>query len=162
MRALLFAGLLVALVSGCAPARTPADSARAADATSAATAPASTTSNDATPPVSSTGIPGRTKPAPPMSRPLPPQVEEAPPRGAPKLDTSCRTDADCTVKNVGNCCGAMPACVNTKSPADPAAVQAECARKGVMSACGFKNIQSCSCVAGTCRDAGGDSTPVAQ
>lgn len=36
------------------------------------------------------------------------------------IDRSCRSDADCTVKNVGNCCGAYPACVNVTSPTDPA------------------------------------------
>ena len=100
-------------------------------------------------------------PAPPKSTQLPPEVE-APARGAPTLKTSCRTDADCAVKNVGNCCGAMPACVSKDSPTDPAAVKAECARTGMMSTCGFKDIQACSCVAGTCQDAGGSSSPVAQ
>ena len=27
----------------------------------------------------------------------------------PTLDTSCRVDSDCTVKDVGNCCGTFPA-----------------------------------------------------
>ena len=158
--------LAAALAMGCAAPQSPAAGDR--DTASTAAAPAPTTSADAgemrasqpaapaAPPTSGTGIPGRTKPAPRMSTPLPPEVaDDAPARGAPTLVTSCRTDADCTVKDVGSCCGTMPACVNKASPTDPAAVQAACAREGRMSTCGFREIQACSCVAGTCRDAGG-------
>ena len=94
-----------------------------------------------------------TKPPPKMSRPLPPlQVREA-----PRIDGSCKVDADCAVKNVGNCCGAMPACVNKDSPVDPAAVQSQCAKDGRMGACGFREISSCSCNAGKCEAAGNAS-----
>jgi hypothetical protein len=83
------------------------------------------------------------------------------PAGPVRIDTSCRTDADCTVKNVGNCCGQFPACVNVNSPTDPAGVQAECARSGRMSVCGFREIQGCQCVQGQCQDSGtGLATPV--
>ncbi|WP_425563110.1 hypothetical protein [Luteimonas vadosa] len=68
------------------------------------------------------------------------------------IDYSCRTDSDCTVKNVGNCCGMMPACVNKGSPTDPAAVQAECNKQGVASVCGFREISACSCVSNRCQD----------
>jgi hypothetical protein len=80
--------------------------------------------------------------------PLPPRVLPAP----PEPDRSCRTDADCAVKNVGNCCGEYPACVNKDSPVDPAAVRAQCARQGTMSACGFREISGCSCVQGSCTE----------
>lgn len=79
--------------------------------------------------------------------PLPPQVLDAPVR----IDRSCGTDADCTVKDVGNCCGAAPACVNVDSPTDPKAVQAACAKKGMASICGFKPIDHCQCVEHECR-----------
>ncbi|GAA5071617.1 hypothetical protein [Lysobacter panacisoli] len=69
-----------------------------------------------------------------------------------KLDRSCATDADCTVKNVGNCCGALPSCVNVNSPTDPEGVQRECARSGRMSVCGFKPVEGCQCVKGQCTD----------
>ncbi len=85
----------------------------------------------------------------------PAQTAPAPaslPAGPVKIDHSCRTDADCTVKDVGNCCGAYPACVNVNSPTDPAGVQAECARSGRMSVCGFREIQGCQCVKGQCQD----------
>src|SRR3970282_333600 len=113
--------------------------------------------------------------APPMSDPLPPlraaerDAARAPrtaptpaeiPAGAPvTIDSSCRRDADCTIKNVGNCCGYYPACVNVDSPTDPAAVQAQCAREGRMSVCGFPSISACQCVAGACQ---GDNAPVEQ
>lgn len=99
--------------------------------------------------------------APPMSSPLPPERApesgsgDAPGQvsaGAPvRIDTSCSRDADCVVKDVGNCCGYYPACVNVNSPTDPAAVQAQCAREGTMSICGFPSISGCQCVAGQCQ-----------
>lgn len=78
--------------------------------------------------------------------PLPPQRVPEP----IVLDHSCRTDADCAVKDVGSCCGAFPACVNVDSPADPAAVKAECDRLGHASTCGFREISTCKCVRGSC------------
>lgn len=98
----------------------------------------------------------RSKPAPPMSDPLPAQrVPDPKPaaRGAtPKLDVSCKTDADCAVKNVGNCCGYYPRCVNVNTAVDPKAVQEQCARAGTASVCGFKPVESCECKLGECRD----------
>ncbi|HET6782591.1 MAG TPA: hypothetical protein VFH12_02010 [Pseudoxanthomonas sp.] len=102
---------------------------------------------------------GTTPPAPPEPpRAPPPMSTPLPPREARQevvVDTSCKTNADCAVKNVGNCCGAMPACVNKNSPTDPAAVQAACAAKGMMSVCGFAEISSCQCDNGQCAPAGG-------
>lgn len=96
------------------------------------------------------------RPAPPMSDPLP--AERVPEPGAVvRLDRSCGSDADCAVKNVGNCCGAMPACINKDSPTDPAAVQAECARSGRMSVCGFREISACQCSDGRCEAVGGQA-----
>src|SRR5690554_4880370 len=66
------------------------------------------------------------------------------------LDSSCRVDSDCEVKNVGNCCGYFPACVNKDAQPDPEAVQARCAETGMASVCGFREIQSCSCVENRC------------
>jgi hypothetical protein len=76
----------------------------------------------------------------------------APAIGQPGLhaDASCRTDADCTVKNVGNCCGQHLACVNVDSTPDPAAVRAQCEKEGLMSTCGITPVTDCSCVQGTC------------
>lgn len=93
---------------------------------------------------------------PPMSSPLPPREV----RQEVAIVTSCKTNADCAVKNVGNCCGAMPACVNKDSPTDPAAVQAACAAKGMMSVCGFAEISACQCDNGQCAPAGGAAPQV--
>ena len=57
------------------------------------------------------------------------------------------------MKNVGNCCGAMPACVNRDSPTDPQAVQAQCQAKGMMGLCGFREISACQCDNGQCVEA---------
>jgi hypothetical protein len=45
--------------------------------------------------------------------------------------------------------------VNVNSPTDPKAVQAECARKGLMSVCGFPDISACTCNQGRCEAASG-------
>lgn len=67
-----------------------------------------------------------------------------------QLDYSCRTDNDCVVRNIGNCCGYFPACVSRDAQPDPAAVQARCAESGMASVCGFREIQACSCVQDRC------------
>lgn len=85
-------------------------------------------------------------PEPPPAAP-PPGIAAGP--AAP--DLSCRVADDCEVKNVGNCCGYYPACVNRNSRGDPEAVRAECARTGTSSVCGFPDIQACDCVEGQCR-----------
>lgn len=87
----------------------------------------------------------------PAATPRPPAQAAA---TSPKVDTRCRTDTDCTVKNVGNCCGYYPACVNVDSPTDPAAVTAQCKASGRMSVCGFPQIAGCRCVAGQCSASG--------
>jgi hypothetical protein len=156
---------LVLALAACAapPSDRPAATAEpgAAQATPAvpASQPASTAvdapSAASTPAVAPAAPQPRIKPAPPMSDPLPaervPDTEPAP-RAAPQLDTSGRRDADCTVKNVGNCCGMQPRCVNVNAAVDPQAVQAECARRGMASVCGFKPVESCECKQGQCHD----------
>lgn len=90
---------------------------------------------------------GATAPA----RPQPADSEQPETGAAPvTIDTSCRTDADCTVKNVGNCCGYYPACVNIDSPTDPEGVRARCAKEGRVSVCGFPVISACTCRQGGC------------
>lgn len=115
------------------------------------------------------GPAGSDAPAPAPARtgsgpePTPAPVPATPGKGAvPVVDRSCRSDADCAVKNVGNCCGYYPACVNKDSPTDPAAVQAQCKASGMMSVCGFPDISSCSCNAGTCEAAGTGAAPAVQ
>ncbi len=84
--------------------------------------------------------------APPMSTPYPPRQAKPP----VTLDYSCASSADCAVKNVGNCCGMQPACVNKDSPADPETVRAQCEASGIVGICGFRDISACQCVSGRC------------
>ncbi len=65
---------------------------------------------------------------------------------------TCTIDAQCMVKNVGNCCGAYPACVHVDQAVDPAAVKQRCEADGRSSVCGFKEIQACRCDAGLCAE----------
>jgi len=73
------------------------------------------------------------------------------------VDYSCRSHADCAIKNVGNCCGYYPACVNRDSPTFPEQVEAECEKSGMASVCGWPVIKGCACVEGRCEaaDSGG-------
>jgi hypothetical protein len=70
-------------------------------------------------------------------------------------DRSCKSDSDCVVKDIGNCCGRFPACVNKSAKTDPAAVRAQCAKDGMSSICGFEDVTACQCVEGQCRSAAG-------
>lgn len=100
-------------------------------------------------------------PAAPQATPVQvpaPLAERAPAFDPSNPDRSCRTDADCAVKDIGNCCGAMPACVNANAQVDPAAVKAQCERDGMSSVCGFVEVRGCSCVAGTCQASDGAVT----
>ena len=160
---LVFAAAVLVL-GACAAPQTeavPANDAR--DATTASmesTAPpeAARTLAQAEPPaetVSERGPLDASEPAPPAAAADP---EDA---AAPvQVDMSCRTDADCTVKDVGNCCGFYPACVNVNSPTDPEGVKAACARSGMMSVCGFRDISACQCVAGSCQAADDGSVQI--
>lgn len=112
-------------------------------AVACAAPPAGTGTPAATPPA--LPAPGRT--APPMSDPLPPLRQ---PDAPPALDDRCKRDADCAIKDVGNCCGAQPACVNKDSRTDHAAVRAQCAKQGMTAVCGFVEIKACSCRQGRC------------
>lgn len=67
-----------------------------------------------------------------------------------EVDYGCRVDADCAVKDVGNCCGRYPACVNRDSPTFPEQVAAECTRTGMSGICGYPEIGACRCVEQRC------------
>jgi hypothetical protein len=62
----------------------------------------------------------------------------------------CETDSDCAVKDVGNCCGYFPMCVNKDARTDPAAVLAQCRKDDMASICGFREISACQCVDNQC------------
>lgn len=70
-------------------------------------------------------------------------------------DRTCRTDADCAVKDVGSCCGTFPLCVNKDAKVDPAAVRAQCAKDGMASICGFQPVSGCTCTQGRCENVAG-------
>lgn len=73
-----------------------------------------------------------------------------PPIKVDSVDYSCATDADCAIKDVGNCCGRYPACVNRASPTFPDKVREECAKNHSAGVCGFPDVKGCSCVEGRC------------
>lgn len=73
-----------------------------------------------------------------------------PPIKADSVDYSCATDADCAIKDVGNCCGRYPACVNRASPTFPDKVREECAKNHSVGVCGFPDVKGCRCVEGRC------------
>lgn len=96
--------------------------------------------------------------------------EQAPPPAAAEMtqpeqgplqpSRSCRVDADCAVRNVGNCCGYFPACVNRAAPTFPDKVKAACERDGLSSVCGFVEINACRCVENHCEAAPDDAKEV--
>ena len=73
-----------------------------------------------------------------------------PPNRRPENDFSCQMDADCSIKNVGNCCGAYPRCADKDFESDLDAVRRCCAGNGVGGACGFPDIDECKCVDNSC------------
>lgn len=134
LRHFAFAALAALLLVGCtAPTSTP-------EAPSAAPAAPHAAERLAEPPVT----------APPAA--TLPTAETAPRSDASNPSRSCKTDSDCAVKNVGNCCGAFPSCVNKDAKTDPAAVQAQCAKAGMASVCGFQEVSGCQCVQGECQN----------
>lgn len=73
----------------------------------------------------------------------------------PTPDLSCSQHSDCVVKNVGNCCGYFPECVNKNYCADYDRVQDWCRDNSMASICGFPVIHACICNqdTGTCEGA---------
>jgi hypothetical protein len=136
----------------------------------------------ATPPAKvAEGLEEMVSPPPPASpAPALPAAEPAPVEPAPAGDPSaarrppeelltqdgvyygCKTNLDCEVKNVGNCCGYYPACVNKDSPTFPERVKAACAASGSSSVCGFPEIAGCQCVEGRCAPLGGPASGALQ
>ena len=104
-----------------------------------------------TTPAPSAPQPPKTAPAP--AAPMTPAPAEHVGSANPMApDRSCRTDADCAVKDGGNCCGRFPLCVNKDAQVDPAAVRAQCAKDGMASTCGFQEVGGCQCVQGRCEN----------
>jgi hypothetical protein len=153
--ALVLAVLLIASLAACAPrpGMPPAGAGSRTVAITTAIPPVS-------PPVAPATTTSRTAPAPSATNPgsAPAKRASQPINDlAMEVDYTCTTDADCTVKNVGNCCGAYPACVNTNSKTFPDRVRAQCAKEHRMAVCGFPSISGCACVQGKCSGINGPS-----
>jgi hypothetical protein len=134
-----FLALAAALLIACSAAPPPP---------SAGTPPAKAPAATPTTPGAAAPSTSPAAPAPVASAPAP-----ASPVAAPTNPSrSCRSDADCAVKDVGNCCGYYPMCVNKDAVTDPAAVRAACASEGMAAVCGFREVQGCTCKAGVCED----------
>lgn len=93
------------------------------------------------------------KAAPAPAAPTP--VEHAGNATPMSPDRTCKTDADCAVKDVGSCCGTLPLCVNKDAKVDPTAVRAQCAKDGMASICGFQPVSGCTCTKGRCENVAG-------
>ncbi|MBI2134194.1 hypothetical protein HYU11_05960 [Candidatus Woesearchaeota archaeon] len=66
------------------------------------------------------------------------------------MDFSCKTDSDCEAKDVRNCCGYYPQCVNSGFRPDPDLVSKQCEKEKSASICGFPEIESCKCINKRC------------
>jgi len=67
------------------------------------------------------------------------------------IDYSCMTDNDCEIKDVHNCCGYDPRCVNKNSETDTDFVEETCGKEGLFSICGHPSINDCKCVEKKCQ-----------
>lgn len=66
------------------------------------------------------------------------------------INYQCTKNSDCDIKDVHNCCGGYPKCVNKRAKVDPDFVRNSCKKEGLMSVCGFPTINSCICNNGKC------------
>lgn len=82
----------------------------------------------------------------PAESPLPKNLKEY----QRSVDYSCTADPDCVIKDVGNCCGFYPRCVNKDAETNPGLVREFCAEQQMVSVCGYPSISSCECVSGMC------------
>jgi len=66
------------------------------------------------------------------------------------IDYSCLEDSDCVIKDVHNCCGYYPKCVNKNAKTNPSLVRKLCSVQKEFSSCGFAFIERCACVNNRC------------
>ena len=66
------------------------------------------------------------------------------------IDYSCSTDSDCIKKNVGNCCGFFPKCVNKNFEPNKGLLKELCKEENAFSICGYPEITSCKCTNNKC------------
>lgn len=67
------------------------------------------------------------------------------------INSSCNWDNDCEIKDVHNCCGYSPECVNKDSFVNGTLVEELCKKEKEGSACGFVSINYCKCVYKRCK-----------
>ena len=136
LRHLAFAALTALLLIGCTAPTPSSDAPKAPAAERTEPPPASQP----------------TAPAPAPNAQILDTMETASNISASNPNRSCKTNSDCAVKDVGNCCGAYPMCVSKDAKTDPAAVRAQCAKDGMASTCGFQEVSGCECVKGQCEN----------
>ncbi len=61
------------------------------------------------------------------------------------IDYSCKTDSDCEIKDIGNCCGHYLQCINMNSKTDTLLVSSLCEQENAVSICSVQEISSCTC-----------------
>lgn len=152
----LLAAIALASLLACSPARessTPADAAQTGAETSQTSSIDSARSETApTPETQPTRQDGEAT-TPPRDRHQADRANEpgaVGKTGIGEVDYSCSTDADCSIKDIGSCCGYYPACVNIDSPTFPDEVKADCQAKGMSGVCGFPSLAGCQCIEGRC------------
>lgn len=144
IRSILVSALAAALIAACANERQAADP--------PATSPAATAAQ----------APMPQAPAPPAQAESADAATDSGLAAHTGLRYDCAADADCAIKDIGNCCGHYPACVNVDSPTDPEGVTRECAQKGLAGICGYPVIEACVCRNARCEPAPGERAGVPQ
>jgi hypothetical protein len=139
---LVFAALAALLLAGCAAPTSSPDAPKAPAAEPTVPKPVTPA------PAAAPALPTAQTP----TAQVPNTMESAPVINASNPSRSCKTDHDCTVKDVGNCCGAYPMCVSKNANTNPAAVRAQCAKDDMASTCGFQDVSGCQCVKGQCEN----------
>lgn len=61
------------------------------------------------------------------------------------INYSCNIDSDCKIKDVSNCCGSYPECVNSNAVVDPSFVKKACEKERMAGVCGYPSIDACRC-----------------
>ena len=67
------------------------------------------------------------------------------------IDYSCTSDVECTIKDIRNCCGYYPKCVNINSIPNQKLVIDLCEISESMPICGFQTINHCVCINNICQ-----------
>ena len=67
------------------------------------------------------------------------------------IDRSCIADGDCVIKDVHNCCGYYPQCVNKNAQVNPEMVTMICDKNQLGGICGSDTIKECECMKQKCK-----------